>query len=60
MRPDVAVCVLRFANILGPGADSPLADYLSLPVLPTVLGYDPRLQFVHEDDVMDVLSIAAA
>ncbi|MFJ2114016.1 MULTISPECIES: NAD-dependent epimerase/dehydratase family protein [unclassified Streptomyces] len=58
-RPDVAVCVLRFANILGPGADSPLAEYLSLPVLPTVLGYDPRLQFVHEDDVLDVLMIAS-
>lgn len=57
-RPDVAVCVLRFANILGPCADSPLAEYFSLPVLPTVLGYDPRLQFVHEDDVVDVLGIA--
>ncbi len=58
-RPDVAVCVLRFANILGPRPDSPLADYLALPVLPTVFGYDPRLQFVHEDDVVDVLGIAA-
>ncbi|MEV8530061.1 NAD-dependent epimerase/dehydratase family protein [Streptomyces sp. NPDC052000] len=58
-RPDVAVCVLRFANILGPGADSPLAEYFSLPVLPTVFGYDPRLQFVHEDDVIDVLRIAS-
>ncbi|MET8678171.1 NAD-dependent epimerase/dehydratase family protein [Streptomyces sp. NPDC004647] len=57
-RPDVAVSVLRFANILGPCADSPLADYFSLPVLPTVFGYDPRLQFVHEDDVMEVLRIA--
>ncbi|MEC4020287.1 NAD-dependent epimerase/dehydratase family protein [Streptomyces sp. H27-D2] len=59
-RPDVAVAVLRFANILGPCADSPLAEYFSLPVLPTVLGYDPRLQFVHEDDVIDVLRIAAS
>ena len=58
-RPDVAVCVLRFANILGPCADTPLAEYLSLPVLPTVFGYDPRLQFVHEDDVMDVLRLAS-
>ncbi|MGI5481410.1 NAD-dependent epimerase/dehydratase family protein [Streptomyces lavendofoliae] len=58
-RPDVAVCVLRFANILGPAADSPLAEYLSLPVLPTVFGYDPRLQFVHEDDVVEVLRIAS-
>lgn len=57
-RPDVAVCVLRFANILGPCADSPLAEFFSLPVMPTVFGYDPRLQFVHEDDVIDVLRIA--
>ncbi|MHC5902474.1 NAD-dependent epimerase/dehydratase family protein [Streptomyces sp. S6] len=58
-RPDVAVCVLRFANILGPGAETPLASYFELPVLPTVLGYDPRLQFVHEDDVVEVLRIAS-
>ncbi|MDJ1133851.1 NAD-dependent epimerase/dehydratase family protein [Streptomyces iconiensis] len=58
-RPDVAVTVLRFAHILGPAAESPLAAYFSLPVLPTVLGYDPRLQFVHEDDVTDVLRLAA-
>ncbi|WP_328397995.1 NAD-dependent epimerase/dehydratase family protein [Streptomyces sp. NBC_00390] len=57
-RPDVAVCVLRFANILGPCADSPLAEFFALPVMPTVFGYDPRLQFVHEDDVIDVLRIA--
>ncbi|MEU3465942.1 NAD-dependent epimerase/dehydratase family protein [Streptomyces sp. NPDC006733] len=58
-RPDVAVAVLRFANILGPQADSPLAEYFSLPALPTVFGYDPRLQFVHEDDVTDVLVLAS-
>lgn len=58
-RPDVAVTVLRFAHILGPAAESPLAAYFSLPVLPTVLGYDPRLQFVHEDDVTEVLRLAS-
>jgi UDP-glucose 4-epimerase len=58
-RPDVAVAVLRFANILGPSADSPLAEYFSLPLLPTVFGYDPRLQFAHEDDVVEVLLAAS-
>ncbi|MGA5704593.1 NAD-dependent epimerase/dehydratase family protein [Peterkaempfera bronchialis] len=58
-RPDVAVCVLRFANIIGPGADTPLTEYFSLPLLPTVLGYDPRLQFVHEDDAVEVLRLAS-
>src|SRR3954451_13995575 len=58
-RPDVAVSILRFANIMGPDVDTPLAGYFARPVLPTVLGYDPRLRFVHEDDVIDVLAVAS-
>ncbi|BFV58623.1 NAD-dependent epimerase/dehydratase family protein [Kitasatospora sp. CMC57] len=58
-RPDVAVTVLRFANIVGPAGDTPLCDYFALPVLPTVLGRDPRLQFVHEDDAVALLHLAA-
>ncbi|WP_037574863.1 NAD-dependent epimerase/dehydratase family protein [Phaeacidiphilus oryzae] len=58
-RPDVAVTVLRFANIIGPRADTPLAEYLSFPVLPTVLGYDPRLQLVHEQDAVEAVRLAA-
>ncbi|TDD33982.1 NAD-dependent epimerase/dehydratase family protein [Actinomadura sp. KC06] len=54
-RSDLTVSVLRFANVLGPGVDSPLTRYLRLPVVPTVLGFDPRLQFVHEDDGVEVL-----
>ncbi|MFG2087892.1 MULTISPECIES: NAD-dependent epimerase/dehydratase family protein [unclassified Spirillospora] len=54
-RSDLTVSVLRFANFLGPGVDSPLTRYMHLPVVPTVLGFDPRLQFVHEDDGVEVL-----
>ena len=54
-RTDVMVSQLRFANFLGPGVDSIFARYLSLPVVPTVLGYDPRLQFVHVDDGVEVV-----
>ncbi|MER7208023.1 NAD-dependent epimerase/dehydratase family protein [Streptosporangium sp. NPDC000239] len=54
-RADVVVSTLRFANFMGPGIDSPLTRYLTQPVLPTVLGFDPRLQFVHEDDAVEVL-----
>ncbi|WP_154727124.1 NAD-dependent epimerase/dehydratase family protein, partial [Brevundimonas mediterranea] len=53
-RPDVTVSLLRFANFMGPGVDSPLTRYFTQPVLPTVLGFDPRLQFVHEDDAVEV------
>lgn len=54
-RPDVTVSTLRFANFMGPGVDSPLTRYFLQPVLPTVFGFDPRLQFVHEDDAVEVL-----
>jgi UDP-glucose 4-epimerase len=54
-RPDASLTVLRFANFIGPTVDTPLASYFSLPVVPTVLGYDPRLQLCHEDDAVEVL-----
>jgi UDP-glucose 4-epimerase len=57
-RPDVDVAVLRFANFIGPGVRTALTDYFELPMVPTVLGYDPRLQFIHEDDGLEALRLA--
>ncbi|WP_369409017.1 NAD-dependent epimerase/dehydratase family protein [Herbidospora cretacea] len=54
-RPDVVTTTLRFANFIGPRVDSPLTRYFLSPILPTVLGFDPRLQFVHEDDGVELL-----
>ncbi len=58
-RPDVTVTTLRFANFVGPFIDTPLTRYFQLPVLPTALGFDPRLQLVHELDAIEVLRLAA-
>nr|WP_284291363.1 NAD-dependent epimerase/dehydratase family protein [Angustibacter aerolatus] len=57
-RPDVAVSVLRFANIIGPRISTPMTDYFTMPVLPTVLGFDARLRLVHEDDALQALLAA--
>ena len=57
-RPDVRLTLLRAANVLGPHVISPMASYFRLPVMPTVLGFDPRLQFLHEQDLMAVLQHA--
>lgn len=54
-RRDVDLTVLRFANFIGPRVETPLTGYLALPVVPTVMGYDPRLQLCHEDDAVEVL-----
>jgi UDP-glucose 4-epimerase len=58
-RPDVDVVLLRFANIIGPAIRTSLTDYFSLPLVPTVMGYDGRLQFVHEDDAVEAMRLAA-
>jgi UDP-glucose 4-epimerase len=58
-RSDLTVSLVRFANFLGPGVDSPLTRYFKLPVVATILGFDPRLQFVHEDDGVEVLRLMA-
>jgi UDP-glucose 4-epimerase len=49
-RPDVCVSTLRMANWIGPQTDSPITRYFAMPVIPTVFGYDARLQFLHESD----------
>jgi UDP-glucose 4-epimerase len=54
-RSDLTVSMMRFANFIGPEVDSPLTRYFRMPVVLTVLGFDPRLQFVHEDDGVEVL-----
>ena len=54
-RSDVTLTILRFANFIGADVESPLTRYLALPVVPTVLGYDPRVQLVHEDDAAEIL-----
>jgi len=54
-RADVGVTVFRFANFMGPDVDSPITRLLTLPVVPTALGHDPRLQFVHVDDGLEIL-----
>jgi UDP-glucose 4-epimerase len=54
-RPDVTLTILRFANFMGSQIETPLTRYFSLPVVPTPFGYDPRIQFIHEDDAVEVL-----
>ena len=54
-RPDVVVTTLRLANLMGAGVDSHVTRYLSLPVVPRVMGFDARLQFLHPSDAIAAL-----
>jgi UDP-glucose 4-epimerase len=57
-HPEVTCCVLRYQPEIGPDIRTPLVRYLSLPVVPTQLGFDPRLQFVHSSDATGAIEAA--
>ena len=56
-RPDVVVTTLRLANLMGAGVDSQVTRYLSMSVVPKVMGFDARLQFLHPSDALAALDL---
>lgn len=52
------VIVLRFAPILGPNSTNIRARYFMAGIVPKALGYDPLLQFIHEDDALQAQMLA--
>jgi UDP-glucose 4-epimerase len=58
-NPNITILALRFANSLNPDEPQPLARYLDLEVVPTVMGYDPPLQLIHRDDCIEAMAVAA-
>jgi UDP-glucose 4-epimerase len=55
---NVRCTMLRYQPAIGPSLDTQVTRYLSLPLVPTYLGFDPRLQLVHQDDAIDALVAA--
>jgi UDP-glucose 4-epimerase len=49
-RPGLQVATVRLADHVGPAGGGILQAADRLPLLPTVLGFDPPVQVVHEDD----------
>jgi len=58
--PQLDTAVLRFCYSLGPRAQGTLAAYLRGPRVPTVLGFDPLFQFMHEEDAARAIVTAQA
>lgn len=56
--PEIDTCVLRLCYTLGPSRSGTLAAFLRGPRVPTVLGFDPLFQFIHEDDAADAICLA--
>lgn len=49
---------LRLAPVFGPKVGNPLSRYLTLPIVPTLWGFDPRLQFTDERDAVTAFEYA--
>jgi len=50
-HPEVRTAILRPVNTLGDSVHSSIGQYLRLPTVPMLMGFDPMLQFVHEVDL---------
>ena len=57
-NPNITILTLRFSNSLNPNEPQPLARYLDLEVVPTVIGYDPPIQLIHRDDCIEAMYTA--
>ncbi len=56
--PQMNTSVLRICYTLGPSRKGTLANYLRSPRIPTVLGFDPLFQFIHEEDAAEAICLA--
>ena len=54
-RPEACVSILRGCVVMGPNAANFITAALDKPLLIGVCGDDPAMQFVHEDDLAEVL-----
>ncbi|MFH2010626.1 MAG: SDR family oxidoreductase [bacterium] len=56
--PEITTVVLRIVYTLGPSGAGTLMHFLRGPNVPTVLGFDPLFQFMHERDAARAIALA--
>jgi UDP-glucose 4-epimerase len=54
----VSCTMLRYQPAIGPGVRTQITRYLSQPVCPSYMGFDPRIQLVHIDDALEAIGAA--
>ena len=57
-EPDVLLTILRFPSIIGPTVPTRMTQFLREPWAPSLLGFDPMMQVIHEEDVVHALAHA--
>jgi UDP-glucose 4-epimerase len=57
-HPGVSCTMLRYQPAIGPGLRTQITRYLSQPLCPTFMGFDPRIQLVGIDDALEAIVAA--
>lgn len=57
-HPEVATSILRPVNTLGYYVHSAIGRYLRQRYVPTIMGFNPMMQFMHEEDVAEAVALA--
>jgi UDP-glucose 4-epimerase len=57
-HPEIAITLLRPVSTLGPGSRSAMSRLLRQRFVPMILGFDPMMQFIHEEDAADAVVLA--
>ena len=57
-HPEIETVILRPVNIVGPTVRNAPSNYLRLERPITVLGFDPMIQVIHEEDVCRAIALA--
>jgi UDP-glucose 4-epimerase len=52
--PEMVLTTFRLAGIVGPTVNSRFTRFLKQPVVSTLMGFNPLMQVIHENDVVDV------
>jgi len=55
---DIQTIILRPCNIIGPTIHNSMTRYLRRDFCPTLLGFDPMMQFIHEEDLVEAAVLA--
>jgi UDP-glucose 4-epimerase len=55
---DVKAVIFRPCNIVGPTITNSMVQYLTRDFSPTLFGFDPVMQFIHEDDLTEAVAMA--
>lgn len=54
--PEIILTMLRFPNLVGPTVDSPMTRFLKQNPTPVLMGFDPLMQLIHENDIVEALA----